>query len=259
MTSKKRPTTAFLLRAAPVPQAPHPSEPDPKIAKLFLKGHQEPERVYFPYSTPALLQTLNELFLASYAPRVGGDVPVSPQIAQTAGTKYMAAGLTLGWQESPAMRESIAHFLADLEECSNEGIQTDLTHQSAKIAFLHPYAMIETLMRMAARYPHIVPKDTVNAAPEQDERGPQETYANYITLRNHAVNVFSATSSLYPYLTDFAPTGPHISQADCQAAAYRVMKRGATNKTYVIDIDRLMTLAALDCNEAQPYAHAAYH
>jgi hypothetical protein len=177
----------------------------------------------------------------------------------------MSAGITFGWQESSALRESAEHFLADIEPCAAEGLEITLSDKEAAISFSHPYMMIETLMRMMAAYPHIVEKGSINTLDQtcgDDEyAGPisQARNHNHILLRNHAVTVFSTPGSLPVSLTELAPSGPQISPEECCAASYRVMKRSLEQGIYVLDLDNLMTLAALDCGAPQPYAHAAYH
>lgn len=270
MTSKKSPTVAFLLKANPVPPAPGDRTPEPSqepaIATLLCKKTPQPEEIYFPHSTPALLETLRGMYLGAYAPKTSEGIAVGSIFTQHLGSKYLPTTLSLGWQESPATRDSITRFIAEMASCAAEGLDLELTENGGEISFSHPYFLLETLHKMAARYPHIIDKNETSAPfPDTEDdvecdRILAEQKEAHINLRAHATSVFSAQNpTLRTMAIELIPSRPYISLADGHAAAYQVMKLGQTRNAYVIDLDRLVTLASIDCNVPQPYAHAAYH
>ncbi len=266
MTSKKSPTVAFLLKANPVQPAPGHTAPEASIATLLCKKPAQPEEIYFPLSTPALLQTLREMYLGAYAPKTSTGIAVGSIFTQDLGSKYTPTTLSLVWQESPAIKDSVTRFITEMASCAAEGLDLELTESGGEISFSHPYFLLETLHKMAARYTHIIDKnETRTPFPDTDDdaecnRILLEEKAAHIILRDHATKVFSAENpTLKTMVIELMPSGPHTSLADGHAAAYQVMKLGLTRNAYIIDLDRLVTLASIDCNVPQPYAHAAYH
>jgi hypothetical protein len=184
------------------------------------------------------------------------------------GSKYTPVTLSLGWQESPATKASITRFIAEMATCAAEGLDLELTESGGEISFSHPYFLLETLHKMAARYPHIIDKnETRSPFPDTEDdaecdRILAEQQEAHINLRAHATSVFSAQNLVLQTMAiELMPSGPYPypSLADGHAAAYQVMKLGLTRNAYIIDLDRLVTLASIDCNVPQPYAHAAYH